>query len=212
MSLKDKFVRKYMKQAKQLADDNTSCYSRQLGAVIVKVYPDGKSRQVAAGYNGPPRGTPHTDSWEYLNEFVWPQLTLAEAATALRRPLAQVKKDLECGGEFAHKYDGCKTCPRRLVGAGTGLRTELCSCRHAEVNAITNAGEDVWGCWLFGWHGVPCEPCAGTIINAGIKKVYLIEDHSYAHGCGTDYSFGSRWLLQQANVELVIHPPEFYLS
>ncbi len=202
MTLSEKFVKKYMRAAKQIADDNQICYSRQLGAVIVKVYPDGTSRQVSGGYNGPPKHTPHCDSEEYLQDVVWPQLTERE-----REPFEETLSPI-CA--FVRKYAGCKTCPRRIIGAKTGQRTELCSCEHAERNAIYNATEDLYGCWMFGWHGVPCQPCANAVINSGIKKIYVIEDNSYAHG--TDYSYSSRWLLRKAGVDLVIYKPEWYLA
>lgn len=198
-----KFVKKYMRQAQQIANDNDACYSRQLGVVLVKVYEDGASHQVGGGYNGPPRKTPHCDSEEYLGDIVWPQLTEAEKAhTGVMSEVA-----------FLSRYAGCKTCPRRLIGAGTGLRTELCSCQHAERNAIYNAtGTDLHDCWAFCWTGVPCTDCAGALIQVGIKHVFCLKDASYAHGKGQDYSFGARWLLAKANISLFIETPEFYLS
>ena len=68
MGLSEKFIKKYMRMANHVADNNNACYSRKLGVVLVKVYPDGSSHDVGTGYNGPPRRTPHCDTKEYLEE------------------------------------------------------------------------------------------------------------------------------------------------
>ena len=100
-----------------------------------------------------------------------------------------------------------------MIGAKTGERTDLCSCQHAERNAIYNSGGvDLYGCWAFCWCGVPCSDCAGALINSGIKKVYCLEDTSYAHGQGSDYSFSARWLLNKAGIDLICKAKEYYLE
>lgn len=214
--LSEKFVKKYMRVAKQIAEDNDSCYSRKLGAVIVKVYPDGRSRQVSGGYNGPPRNTPHCDSRPHLRNVFWPQLTPKEKFSACINTIGIYYGDGDEDEDrnktnFLSAAKGCKTCPRRLIGAQTGERTELCSCEHAERNAIYNAAEDLQECWMFCWCGVPCQDCTKAVINSGIKHVYCLEDDSYGHNAGRDYSFASRWLLDVAGVQLSVYKPEWYL-
>ena len=73
--MKDKFVRKYMKLAKVMADDQNPCFSRRVGAVVVDPLTNGI---VGAGYNGPPENTPHCNDIEFLKYFFWPQLTRKE--------------------------------------------------------------------------------------------------------------------------------------
>jgi deoxycytidylate deaminase len=228
MELSEKFIKKYMRQAKHVADENTSCYSRHLAVVLVKVYEDERSRIVGTGYNGPPAKTPHCDSREYLREIIWPQLKETEKINLLT--VQEIMKadelaseycknqfhadamDREMGEIFADKHADCKACPRKIIGCKTGERVDLCSCQHAERNAIYNSTEDLDGCYAFCWCGVPCTDCAGALINKGIKKIYIIEDGSYAHGNGADYSFSARWLLRKKGIELIIHPKEYYLE
>ena len=49
---------------------------------------------------------------------------------------------------------------------------------HAEVNAILNAGRDVEGCTLYVWPFMPCDRCAGIVIQAGIKRVVTVENNN----------------------------------
>jgi len=176
----NKFIYKFMKIARTVADDNRACYSRKIGVVIT----DEKYHIVGLGYNGPPAGTPHCDDYSYLYNFYWPQLTEDE-----QKYLKQVEGVYNVHS-FAEHYHQCGQCPRRLINAGPGERSTLCSCQHAERNAITNSMSQ--GVYMFCWCGVPCIDCTGAIINAGIKKVYCL-----AH---TDYHPTSRYLFDQAGV------------
>lgn len=218
-SLSKRFIGKYMRQAKQLGEDCNPCHSRKLGVLLVKVYEDdGDSHIVGTGYNGPPKRTPHCDSAEYLEKIVWPQLTetekkIAFQALRLRTPeTTHYDTTVDNVKSFAWLGDGCKTCPRRLIGAPSGERLELCSCEHAEKNAIANATEDLHGTHAFCWCGVACWDCAKLMINAGIKQAYFIDDGSYARNGGADYSFGSRQLFAWAGLNIVVEKPEFYLG
>lgn len=217
-TLGNRFVCKYMRQARQLGEDDNPCYSRHIGVVLVRVYDDGASKVLGTGYNGPPRSTPHCDSREYLEEIVWPQLTTEEKRFALTQvPESYRAAALLVEGDavaqerhqrivFQLSFQGCKTCPRRLVGAGSGERTELCSCEHAEKNAIANAACDLHGSWAFCWCGVACWDCAKLMVNAGIRRAYFIDDG------GSDYSFGSRWLFRKKGLEITVRKPEEYLG
>jgi dCMP deaminase len=217
--MKRKFIGKYMRLAKQVGEDKNPCYSRKIGVVIVRAYDDGSGRVLGTGYNGPPRGTPHCDDLDYLEQIFWPQLDPVEKAKAINAArtreadpnnppnfyydggtddAAQCK--FVCG-----QYAGSKICPRKIIGAPSGKRLELCSCAHAETNAIVNSTDDLHGAYMFCWCGVPCVECTKLTINAGIKKVYTID-------WGADYSVGSRWLFEQAGVEVICLPPEYYLS
>lgn len=204
--IKPNHVKKYMRLAKKVGEDNNPCYSRHIGVLIVK--PE-NHRIAGTGYNGPPRDTPHCDDPEYLRDVVFPQLTDQEKTFFVTKNnkdnLSDVEpKPLTCE-QFVAESAGCKTCPRKLIGAPSGQRLELCSCAHAETNAITNAASDLTGCVMFCWCGVPCYECTKLIINAGIKKVYVIN-------WGADYSNGSRWLFKKAGVEVVEELPAFYLE
>jgi dCMP deaminase len=179
-----KFISKYMKLAKLLGEDQNPCYSRKIGVIIV----DPKiNKIVGTGYNGPPRGTPHCDSAIHLQNVVWPQLSESERNLLTFKPITVE--------EFVDKYENCKTCPRKLIGAASGKRLELCSCAHAEANAIINASQNLYGCEMYAWCLLPCIECTKLIINAGIKKVFCLQEP-------VDYSVGSRYLFKQANVQI----------
>lgn len=221
--ISNKFVKKYMRLAKQVGEDQNPCYSRNIGSVVVRIYENEfgecSGKVLGTGYNGPPKKTPHADSPEYLREMFWPQLTNIEkemVATAagwshktidgIEKPIPLfVEDDKQMCDMVCDKFAGSRVCPRKIVGAASGKRLELCPCVHSETNAIVNSSDDLHGAVIFCWCGIPCIECTKLIINSGIKKVYVID-------WGGDYSFGSRWLFQKARVQIEEHPPEYYLS
>jgi len=176
-----KFIRKYMRLAREVATEGNPCYSRQIGAVIINE----DHEILGVGYNGPPAGTPHTDDKEYLEKFFWPQLTDAE----------RKKTNTSTAISFADAYNKCGQCPRRLVGAKSGERTSLCSCQHAERNAISRATRSLKGSTIFIWGCSVCIGCAGAIINSRIKRVVYTGEEIYEDG--------AFWLLNQAGIECV---------
>ena len=187
--LSEKFIKKYLRMAKQVGEDSNPCLSRSIGVVVVN--PEQK-RVVGVGYNGPPKGTPHPDDPEYLEAIVWPQLTAQEKAIT----------GVNSCDEFVEKYSHCGKCPRKVVGAISGQRLELCSCEHGEKNAIYNSAEALHGNWMVCWCGVPCWNCSKAIINAGIVRVVC------TNWDGGDYSPGSRWLLTHGGVGIDLRDPE----
>lgn len=206
--MKEKFIKKYMRFAKLVGEDQNPCHSRSIGVVIVDPT---TNRVLGTGYNGPPKGSPHPDNPEYLDKIVWPQLTKEEKRKALVEGGCICEEDFSVIHDtdqrniFLKTYSNCKKCPRKIVGAESGQRLELCSCEHGEKNAIINAGKSVYGAWMFCWCGVPCWDCVKLIINSGIKKVFCFD-------WGKDYSVGSRWLLNKAGVEIVVLDKEFVLN
>lgn len=214
--LSEKFIKKYMRQAKLVGEDQNSCYSRHIGTIIVRVYEDGSSKLLGTGYNSPPTKTPHTDTREYLQEIFWPQLTNDEKSHAilpvlsnndflLKKFHAVEMKDEDKCELLCQNFADKGVCPRKLIGAASGKRLELCSCAHSENNAIINASDDLHGAYMFCYCPCPCIDCSKAIINAGIKKVFFCKAEK-------DYSFASRWLLTKAGVDLIEHEAEWYLN
>lgn len=74
-------------------------------------------------------------------------------------------------------------CPRRKLGLPSGQGLELCPAQHAEENVIAMAarqGVATNGGTMYMWCGMPCQKCAGAIINAGVKEiVYLADQPEY---------------------------------
>ena len=189
-----------MRLAKQIGEDENPCYSRHIGVVIVDPV---ANKILGTGYNGPPRDTPHCDSPDYLENVVWDQLQKNEKLKVI--PEFSTLSDEVCKLMFVKQYADCKMCPRRLIGAPSGQRLEICSCEHAERNAIYNASCCLHGAWMMCWCGIPCFDCTKAICQAGIKRIYTID-------WGADYSHGSRYLFARRGVEVVQNLPEYYLN
>jgi deoxycytidylate deaminase len=197
---KDSHVRMYMKMARDVGEYKNGCFSRHIGVVIVN--PKG-TKVVGQGYNSPPRDTPHCDERKYLEECFWPQLSDADRE-AVTKYFGKKTTQFTIEGcemyitkeNFVGRAEGCKTCPRRFIGAGPGKRLELCSCVHAETNAIVNAGQDLTDCVMYCWCPTPCNECTKLIINSGIRTVFCL-------GTGEVYSPSSKWMFEQAGVEVI---------
>lgn len=179
------FVRKYMITAKLFGDLKNPCYSRKIGVVIVNNL---LTKVVSMGYNGPPRGAPHCDSPEHLRNIFLPLLT--------KEDKNKIDPDFDAD-KFIKDYAYEKQCPRKILGCKSGERLELCSCAHAEANAIVNASDDLNGAHMFAWCTLPCIECTKLIINSGIKKLFCLTNKD------KDYSVGSRFLFDKCGVDVV---------
>jgi len=97
-----------------------------------------------------------------------------------------IVKDGEVIGRGANgsTYHETHVCERVRLGIPTGQGYELCEgCHpknHSEPKAIKNAqeqGNDTHGADIYLWgHWWCCEPCWNSMKQAGIKKVFLLED------------------------------------
>ena len=194
--MKDKFIRKYMRIAKEIGDYENPCFSRKIGSVIVN--PETNSI-VGTGYNGPPKGVPHCDS-----RWHWEKIVLTNVGVDAIQRL--------CKQNYFHKYDDVHCiksgkikgkCPRRILDIPSGEQLELCSCEHAERNAIYNAQTSTQNCYIFCHCCIPCMDCSKAIINSGIKKIFCLSSTE-------DYSPQSRPLLEVVNIEIIEHNEEWY--
>jgi deoxycytidylate deaminase len=201
----------WLRFAKLVEDAENPCYSRKIGVVIVdRITGD----LVSIGHNGPPENCPPCDDKDYLQNVVWPQLSSDERLVAFDKVFKSVQfSELEAeGGKlgeswFSEFFAGCKTCPRRLVNAPSGKRLELCTCAHAEHNAIVKAHRSVVNCVMICHCGVPCIECCKTIINSKISFVIAIKQDK------EDYSpYSSRWMLEKAQANLILLEKDFYLN
>lgn len=158
--------------AKFLAEDQPTCLSgRLVGAVIVD---ENFNKVIGTGYNGPPKKLPNCDTKEHYDFVVTPQCK------------SNIKWTSECKGK----------CPRRMLNIPSGEQLNLCTCEHAEKNAIYNCNGKSTNMTMYCWCGVPCQDCTKAIINFGIKKVVCLEKD-------IDYSTSSKWMLISAGIELV---------
>lgn len=195
-----------MRIAKVIGEDQNPCMASKIGVVIVNPV---ENKIVGTGYNGPPKGTPHCDTRKFLEEYVWPQLTQGEQIRALGKDWFLVYRK----EEFLRRYAGCGQCPRRIVGAKSGERLELCSCEHAERNAIYNSTESLSKCEMFCWCGGPCVPCTRAIINKQISVIHCLNDTPQLREGQQAYRFDlSEWLLNRARVKLIKYDEDFLLT
>lgn len=226
----DKWVRKHMKMAKALADDNQACYSRKIGVVLMSP----EHEPISWGYNGSISKAPHNDDPRYL-AHLWQNLLTdeqrnylitkyslqpAEKGESYRigtfkvcAPVEEREADTvyvnNIGQAFVEKFTDCKTCPRRLLDIKSGAGLELCNCAHAERNAVANAakrGAATKGSIAYCWCGVPCFDCASMLIQSGISGVYCLETGQ------PDYSPSSRGLFRMRGVKLTVVKPEDILE
>ena len=87
-------------------------------------------------------------------------------------------------GANGSDYHSKNVCERVKRGIPTGQQYELCEgCHpknHSEPRAIAdarNAGHDTVGADLYLWgHWWCCEPCWNAISEAGIERIYLMEE------------------------------------
>lgn len=87
---------------------------------------------------------------------------------------------------------------------GEQLETKYPYVVHAEQNAILNArGKSLEGCSIY-VNLFPCHDCARNIIQAGIKKVYYIDD-KYAE---TDSTKASKYMFEKAKVKCIRLEPK----
>jgi len=142
---------------------NSKCYSRQIGAILVR-----DKSVFSTGYNGPPRGVPPCDQRWFedanLFEAYWDSLPDADL----------VRKSDPDGKLFNSRIKD--RCPRRLLNLASGEGIEWCPAGHAEENAILNAarmGIETRGSAMYMTCGVPCAKCLVKIINAGVEELIV---------------------------------------
>lgn len=77
---------------------------------------------------------------------------------------------------------------------------------HAEVNAVMAAREPLDGCTAYVWPWPPCAPCAGVVIQAGIKRVYSVEATDEQKERWGDSFFHMETMFREAGVSLAVVP------
>lgn len=87
------------------------------------------------------------------------------------------------------------TCPRRILGFKSGEGIEFCPAAHAEANCVNNAtktGTSLKGATLYCYCGMPCQKCAGALINSGITEIVCL--------VGDEYDTLAQLLFKEAKV------------
>jgi len=154
---------------------NSSCLSRNIGAILVK-----DNSIISTGYNGPPRGVPHCGE-RYLIDPV------------MREKLESLKIDPD--NDSYHE-----TCPRYVMGYKSGQGLEWCVAGHAERNVLINAarnGIKTRNCKMYMDCNVPCTPCLVEIINAGISEI-IVTQLSF-------YDQSAKYLLENSTLKVRLY-------
>lgn len=141
----------------QAVSENSVCYSRKIGAILVR-----DKFIISTGYNGPPRGVQHCGP-------------------------GRIKADPFLRDIFVHhNIDitalNLERCPRRIIGYNSGEGLELCPAVHAEQNCVAHAariGLRTQGTTLYMNDQIPCRVCLGVLIDAGIVKIVVTKLEFY---------------------------------
>ena len=155
----------------------SKCLSRKIGSLLLS--PD--KTILGTGFNGPPRGVSHCDSPERLDWLV--ENLKKHKSGAIRDYLLE------------HKYG--EICPRQIIGFKSGEGLWVCPAAHSERNTLINSAREgvrTKGCTLIMNCPLPCAECSKEIINSGVIRIICTS--------GPDYDTGSRWLLEQAKIEI----------
>lgn len=129
----------------------SSCFSRQIGAILVK-----DNSIISTGYNGPARGIPHCGIDRTVKDSELQKLIIASGLPP---------------------KDFTQACPRKVLGYQSGTHTHLCHAQHAEENCVSNAarnGVSTLGSTLYLNEIIPCRNCFSTLINAGVSEIVCI--------------------------------------
>ena len=134
---------------------NSKCLSRQIGAVLVRDH-----SIIATGYNGPARGVPHCETRFHQDQMI---------------------KDLYHNIDNPDLNTNMR-CPRHVMGYKSGQGLEICLAAHAETNCIANAsrnGVNTMNSTMYLTCETPCKNCLVLLINAGIKRIFCIDNKLY---------------------------------
>lgn len=140
----------YFLQIAECVAKASSCFSRQIGGVLVTK----ENQIISTGYNGPPRRVTHCGLGRLERDPT----------------LAHICADDETTRLFA------TTCPRKLLGYESGEGLHLCPAAHAERNALIQAaryGIATENSILCLTCCTPCKDCLIELINAGVRTVYV---------------------------------------
>ena len=149
--MKEKYIDLYMKFAEDAAELS---YARRLkvGAVVVK------GHQMWYGYNGTPYGADNNCENETVETIELSDVNFSsiESQRAYGQKLLTEGWILKDAEHDIYERITLVTKPNVI---------------HAELNAVIKSGRQE-GATLFCTH-LPCEHCAGLIVQAGIKRVYF---------------------------------------
>ena len=149
---------KYFYGVCEAVSKNSSCLSRQIGAVLVR-----DNGIISTAYNGPPRGIPHCDSFARRDYLIKKNKLSESKVSCLKNELNK--------------------CPRQILGYKSGEGIDICIAAHAERNLLNQCarlGISVQGTTLYmNANVLPCKECFLELIQCGVKEVVCVELNAY---------------------------------
>ena len=166
MSWEFKHAGYYMQIARVIGQERIRCYSRNIGAVLVK-----DDKIISTGFNGPPRGIPMCDEWQgnwwkIENKFAIGGSIYHDSERDTKQYKEQIKG----------------RCPRHIMGYKSGEGLEYCPAAHAERNCLLTAaslGIATEGSVLYADCCFPCKDCIIELIQAGVRMVSCHKTQMY---------------------------------
>lgn len=166
--------RYFLKLCKDVAS-NSKCYSRQIGAILVK-----DNIVISTGYNGPARKIP-----ECKERFFKDQNFINECD----------KRNLTIDKIF---MENVRICPRQFLGYKSGEGLEWCNAIHAEKNCLLSAarlGIKTKGSSLYINSKISCcTQCLSACIQCGIEEIVVIKNDIY------DVSV--QWVIDNSSIKI----------
>ena len=162
---------KYFYDLCNVVAQNSKCFSRKVGAILVK-----DRTVIGTGYNGAPRGLPLCNERFLLD--------------------AEIQQEATKWGLSPQKAAKKQVCPRKLLGYKSGEGLEWCTAGHGERNALINSarmGIETKGCTMYMTCEIPCSVCLIEIINSGVLEI-VVTGFGY-------YDRSSDYLLKNSSLQ-----------
>lgn len=96
-------------------------------------------------------------------------------------------------------------CPRKKLQFPSGQGLEVCPAQHSEENTIAMAarkGISTEGSTLYCYCGIPCQRCAGALINAGVKRVVCLDEGYHGVDLKGNYDEMGEVLFKEAGIPI----------
>lgn len=192
----------FLRIAKEVGS-NSKCLSRQIGSVLVK-----DKSIVSTGYCGPPRNIPPCNfrTTQVINdgEITSKSIIKIDGIDYIALGITQdMMVDRQSVSDLINS-----TCPRKIIGAKSGERLDLCIAGHSERNALIQAareGTSTKGTELYCYCGPPCKDCMIEIINFGVETIVCLE------GYGVNIAYYdnlTKYLIDESDIEVIKYDKE----
>lgn len=185
----NKWVRMFLRLAREYCEF-TDCGSRNVGCVLVR-----DKIPIAFGKNGPPSkcennskrinlihklgDKEHEEPWyDEVNCIInVPMFPGVIGGYGNSKETTCLSKDPSICSLVQDHMNGKNICPRKLLGYGSTCGYHICSCNHAERNAIAYAAREGnstnnSSCFLYPFS--PCKDCVGILVAAGVREIYTL--------------------------------------